>query len=80
MEGQRLSTYWVTSFVGIGIVGLGGTGSYVLDFIAKTPVKEIRKLAMSTLECIVLSSQRQARSGGGSGIALGVVNQRFGRC
>lgn len=25
----------------IAIVGLGGTGSYVLDFIAKTPVKEI---------------------------------------
>lgn len=25
----------------IGIVGLGGTGSYVLDFIAKTPVEEI---------------------------------------
>jgi len=25
----------------IGIVGLGGTGSYVLDLIAKTPVKEI---------------------------------------
>lgn len=25
----------------IGIVGLGGTGSYVLDFIAKTPVAEI---------------------------------------
>ena len=25
----------------IGIVGLGGTGSYVLDFVAKTPVKEI---------------------------------------
>ena len=25
----------------IGIVGLGGTGSYVLDFAAKTPVKEI---------------------------------------
>lgn len=25
----------------IGIIGLGGTGSYVLDFIAKTPVKEI---------------------------------------
>jgi tRNA A37 threonylcarbamoyladenosine dehydratase len=24
----------------IGIVGLGGTGSYVLDFVAKTPVKE----------------------------------------
>src|SRR6267142_3687927 len=25
----------------IGIVGVGGTGSYVLDFIAKTPVTEI---------------------------------------
>lgn len=25
----------------IGIIGLGGTGSYVLDFIAKTPVLEI---------------------------------------
>lgn len=26
---------------GVGIVGLGGTGSYVLDFVAKTPVKAI---------------------------------------
>lgn len=26
----------------IGIFGLGGTGSYVLDFVAKTPVREIR--------------------------------------
>jgi hypothetical protein len=26
----------------IGIVGLGGTGSYVLDLVAKTPVAEIR--------------------------------------
>lgn len=26
----------------IAIIGLGGTGSYVLDFIVKTPVKEIR--------------------------------------
>jgi ThiF family len=25
----------------IGIVGLGGTGSYVLDYVSKTPVKEI---------------------------------------
>jgi len=25
----------------IGIVGLGGTGSYILDFVAKTPVEEI---------------------------------------
>jgi len=25
----------------IGIVGLGGTGSYVLDLVAKTPIKEI---------------------------------------
>ena len=26
----------------IAIIGLGGTGSYILDFIVKTPVKEIR--------------------------------------
>lgn len=26
----------------IGIMGLGGTGSYVLDLVAKTPVREIR--------------------------------------
>ena len=26
----------------IAIVGLGGTGSYVLDFVAKTPVREVR--------------------------------------
>ncbi|MDD2267710.1 ThiF family adenylyltransferase [Sulfuricurvum sp.] len=26
----------------IGIIGLGGTGSYILDFVAKTPVTEIR--------------------------------------
>ena len=26
----------------IGIVGTGGTGSYILDLVAKTPVKEIR--------------------------------------
>jgi hypothetical protein len=26
----------------IAIIGLGGTGSYILDFVAKTPVKEIR--------------------------------------
>ena len=26
----------------VAIIGLGGTGSYVLDFVAKTPVKEIR--------------------------------------
>lgn len=25
----------------IGIIGLGGTGSYIMDFIAKTPVREI---------------------------------------
>lgn len=25
----------------IGIIGLGGTGSYILDYVAKTPVKEI---------------------------------------
>lgn len=26
----------------IGIVGLGGSGGYILDFVAKTPVREIR--------------------------------------
>ena len=26
----------------VAIIGLGGTGSYVLDFLAKTPVREIR--------------------------------------
>lgn len=26
----------------VAIIGLGGTGSYILDFISKTPVKEIR--------------------------------------
>ena len=26
----------------IGIIGLGGTGAYILDFISKSPVKEIR--------------------------------------
>ena len=26
----------------IGIIGLGGTGAYVLDFLAKAPVREIR--------------------------------------
>jgi hypothetical protein len=49
-------TYWDTAssragtselaarFVGhrVGIIGVGGTGSYVLDFVAKTPVVEIR--------------------------------------
>lgn len=29
------------SHLRVGIVGLGGTGSYLLDFIAKTPVREI---------------------------------------
>ena len=26
----------------IGLIGTGGTGSYILDFVAKTPVREIR--------------------------------------
>jgi len=30
------------SFDRLAIIGLGGTGSYVLDFVAKTPVPEIR--------------------------------------
>jgi len=33
----------------IAIVGLGGTGSYVLDFAAKTPVKEIHLFDSDTL-------------------------------
>lgn len=28
--------------VAVAIVGLGGTGSYILDYVAKTPVREIR--------------------------------------
>jgi len=34
----------------IGIVGLGGTGSYVLDFVAKTPVREIHLFDGDTFE------------------------------
>jgi molybdopterin/thiamine biosynthesis adenylyltransferase len=34
----------------IGIVGLGGTGSYVLDYVAKTPVPEIHLFDSDTLE------------------------------
>ena len=26
----------------VAVIGLGGTGAYVLDFLVKTPVKEIR--------------------------------------
>ena len=26
----------------VAIIGLGGTGGYILDFVAKTPVKQIR--------------------------------------
>ena len=35
----------------IAIIGLGGTGAYVLDFLAKTPVREIRAFD-SDLFCI----------------------------
>jgi len=34
----------------IGIVGLGGSGSYVLDFVAKTPVREIHLFDGDTFE------------------------------
>lgn len=34
----------------IGIVGLGGTGSYVLDYVAKTPVREIHLFDGDTFE------------------------------
>jgi len=30
-----------SAFQGIGIVGVGGTGSYILDLVSKTPVKSI---------------------------------------
>lgn len=33
----------------VGIVGLGGTGSYVLDFLAKTPIKELHLFDGDTL-------------------------------
>ncbi|MFX6803863.1 ThiF family adenylyltransferase, partial [Acinetobacter baumannii] len=26
----------------VAIIGVGGTGGYILDFVAKTPVREIR--------------------------------------
>lgn len=32
----------------IAIIGLGGTGAYVLDFIVKTPVREIRAFDLDT--------------------------------
>lgn len=41
---SRANIYQINSkFKGqkIGIIGLGGTGSYILDFVAKTPVDEI---------------------------------------
>lgn len=41
---SRANIYVITSKLEnqkIGIIGLGGTGSYILDFVAKTPVKEI---------------------------------------
>ena len=28
----------------VAIIGLGGTGSYILDLVAKTPVKEVHLL------------------------------------
>ena len=40
----RVGIYAITEKLEIGkiaIVGLGGTGSYILDFVAKSPVKEI---------------------------------------
>ena len=41
---SRSGTYFISSKLKnkkIAIIGLGGTGSYILDLIAKTPVKEI---------------------------------------
>ena len=57
----------------IAIIGLGGTGAYVLDLVAKTPVKEIHLLDSDDMDwhnfmrapgaptCQEIKSQRKAR-------------------
>ena len=57
----------------IAIIGLGGTGAYVLDLVAKTPVKEIHLLDSDDMDwhnfmrapgaptCEEIKSQRKAR-------------------
>lgn len=48
----------------IAIIGLGGTGAYILDLVAKTPVKEIH-----LFDGDVLSQHNAFRSPGAAGIA-----------
>jgi hypothetical protein len=47
----------------VGIIGVGGTGSYLLDFVAKTPVKEIH-----LWDGDVFSSHNAFRSPGASSL------------
>ncbi|MDV3560370.1 hypothetical protein CMU69_12565 [Elizabethkingia anophelis] len=52
-------------FIGmkIAIIGLGGTGSYILDFVAKTPVSEIHLFDSDTFE-----SHNAFRAPGAAGV------------
>ena len=55
----------------IAIVGVGGTGSYVLDFVAKTPVAEIHifdRDVLSEPQCVQMSrcGRRSTTSAGSS--------------
>jgi len=43
----------------VAVIGLGGTGSYIVDFLVKTPVKEIRGFISMTSKYIT----RIARQG-----------------
>ena len=56
----------------VAVIGIGGTGVYVLDFLVKTPVKEIRAFDLDVLprtQCLSVSRRaggkrtRQAESG-----------------
>ncbi len=53
----------------VAIVGLGGTGSYVLDFLAKTPIKEIH-----VFDGDIFSSHNAFRSPGAA--SLGALRER----
>lgn len=50
VRGDYLSTTERLQLNRVAIIGLGGTGSYVLDQVAKTPVKEIHLFDRDTFE------------------------------
>lgn len=50
IRGDYLSTTERLQLNRVAIIGLGGTGSYVLDQVAKTPVKEIHLFDRDTFE------------------------------